>query len=78
MYSLIPFVWENKDSVLKIFPRKGNGFEGMLKERQFHVVCVSSKRGNEKIKGIGLEIEETPDVIINYTGNFIEVSLDCN
>jgi alpha-D-xyloside xylohydrolase len=60
-YATIPFEWNESRQSLTIGKRSGN-FPGMLKERTFRVVFVSSGHG------AGPTPEEKADSVVNYTG----------
>jgi alpha-D-xyloside xylohydrolase len=65
-YATIPFEWNEAKQTLTIGKRAGN-FPGMLKERHFNVVFVSSGHG------AGAAAEEKADSIVNYTGKTVVV-----
>jgi alpha-D-xyloside xylohydrolase len=62
----IPLTWDQTRGVLTIGPRQG-GFEGMLRERTFHVVFVGPG------EGVGIEPAATPDAIVRYGGDAMDV-----
>ena len=66
-YSLIPFVWNEKERTLSIEKRRGT-YKGMSKEREFRIVLVSSGKGG------GVE-KVSPDKVIKYTGKKIDIKL---
>ena len=66
-YSLIPFVWNEKEQRLTIGKRQG-AYKGMSKEREFRIIRVSPE------KGIGMQ-QDSPDKIVKYTGEKIIVKL---
>ena len=65
-YATIPFEWNEARQTLTIGKRSGN-FPGMLKERTFRVVFVSSGHG------AGTAAEENADSVVNYTGKTVVV-----
>jgi len=68
LYSTIAFSWNNEKRILTISEREGN-FPGMLTGRKFNIVLVS------KNKGKGMDIADTYDREINYTGKKVIVKL---
>lgn len=60
-YTTIEFKWDDKNHQLIIEDRKG-GFPDMLKSRKLHIVLVN------KDKGIGVDVTQNPDKIVQYTG----------
>ncbi len=64
-YSIIPFTWNEAEKSLTIGERKGD-FEGMLKDRTFRIVWVSSKNGT------GVEPAKQA-VEIAYSGKEVKV-----
>lgn len=66
IHATIPFEWNEAEQTLTIGKRTGK-FPGMLKERTFKIVWVSSNHGS------GIETTATPDSIIQYRGNRVEV-----
>ena len=61
IYSIIDFRWDDSSRQLIIEDRKGE-FPKMLKSRKFHIVIVS------KGKGVGVDLVQNPDEIIQYDG----------
>jgi alpha-D-xyloside xylohydrolase len=61
IYATIDFKWNEKEQTLKIGDRKGS-FLGMLENRTFRIVWVGRDHGT------GLQPEEDPDEIIEYSG----------
>jgi alpha-D-xyloside xylohydrolase len=59
-YAIIPFHWNESGKTLTIESRKG-AFDGMLKERYFHIVGVGTSEGK------GMETAKGGQ-IIKYTG----------
>ena len=70
-YATIPFEWNEARQTLRIGRRAGS-FPGMLKERTFRVVFVSSAHG------AGPAAEANPDAVIHYTGKAMTVRFDAN
>ena len=68
-FSTIQFEWNEDAQVLNISARKGN-FVGMLSTRTFKMVLVGSKGPHH---GAGIEICQSPDKVIVYTGSEVEV-----
>ncbi len=68
-YTEIPFTWDEARQTLTVGARTGS-FEGMLQERTFRIVRVSSK------KGFGDRNSETYDKVISYSGSPVEVTLE--
>jgi len=67
-YATIPFAWNEAKQTLTIGKRSGK-FSGMLKERTFRVVFVSSNHG------AGMAAEEKADAVVRYTGKPRSVSV---
>lgn len=67
-YAIIPFHWNESGKTLTIESRKG-AFDGMLKERYFHIVGVGTSEGK------GMETAKGGQ-IIKYTGEKIAILLD--
>jgi len=65
-FSWTNIVWDNDNSELTIMDCKDN-FPELIKERLFNLVIVGKERG------IGLEHEEKPDAVVNYTGEKIRI-----
>jgi alpha-D-xyloside xylohydrolase len=63
----IPFEWNEARQTLNIGKRSGR-FPGMLQERTFRIVFVSSGHGN------GMTEESQPDMVVHYTGKPATVS----
>ena len=66
VYTTIPIHWNEKSHTLTIGERHGE-FPGMLKERTFKVVFVTSGHG------VGIPQTDKPDNIVHYTGAAISV-----
>jgi alpha-D-xyloside xylohydrolase len=66
-YATIPITWNESSHTLKIGKRAGK-FLGMLKERTFRIVWVSSGHG------IGVASTPTPDLTVTYNGSALQVS----
>ena len=64
----IPFAWNEAKQTLTIGKRSGR-FPGMLKERTFRVVFVSSNHG------AGMAAEEKADAVVRYNGKPKSVSV---
>jgi alpha-D-xyloside xylohydrolase len=60
-YATIPFTWDESSQTLTIGARQGS-FPGMLTNRTFRVVWVSSGHG------IGIPTTTTADAVVTYTG----------
>jgi alpha-D-xyloside xylohydrolase len=69
MYSAITFNWDESEKKLTLGDREGS-FPGMLKERTFNIVLVTSENGT------GMDFANSYDEEIIYQGNKIEVSFD--
>jgi alpha-D-xyloside xylohydrolase len=67
-YATIPLEWNEAKQTLSIGERSGK-FPGMLKERTFRVVFVSSNHG------AGIAAEEKADAVVHYTGKPRSVSV---
>ena len=67
VHATIPLTWNEAKQTLTIGKREGQ-FPGMLQERTFRIVWVSSGHG------AGIASTETPDTIIRYTGKAVKVS----
>lgn len=67
-YSMIPFSYQDETKTLVIGNRQG-AYEGMKKERMFHVVFV------EKDHPRPLALSEAPDHKVDYTGSELEIAL---
>ena len=65
-YATIPFEWNESKQSLTIGKRSGS-FPGMLKERTFRVVFVSTGHG------AGAAAEEKADSVVNYAGKTVVV-----
>lgn len=68
VYSTINFSWNDKKGTLTISDRNGE-FPGMLKERKFRIVKVSTERG------LGDKQAETAGELVNYNGKKVSVKL---
>lgn len=68
VYSTITFSWDDAQKVLTINNRKG-AFPGMLSERKFNIVKVST--GN----GTGINLAEKPGKVVDYNGMKVIVKL---
>ena len=66
IYSIIPFIWDDKSKTLTIGKREGE-FYGMLKTRTFNIILVKENHG------AGIDITDKPDRIINYSGAEIKL-----
>ncbi len=66
IYATITFTWNDAKGALTISDRHGS-FPGMLKERIFNIVFVSTSKGNEMIT------QEKPDKKVLYSGKKIVV-----
>ena len=68
IYSTITFNWDDAKHNLTIGDRKGE-FPGMLTQRKFNIVLVSTG------KGAGENTTATPDKVVTYSGKTISVKL---
>jgi alpha-D-xyloside xylohydrolase len=68
-YSTITFTWYDVKKELAISDRKGS-FPGMLNERKFNIVKVSTNNG------IGIDIVEKYDKIVTYEGKKVVIGLE--
>jgi alpha-D-xyloside xylohydrolase len=66
-YATIPLHWDDATHTLTIGDRKGQ-FPGMLEKRTFRVVFVHENHG------VGINPEEHPDRIVQYSGQQISVT----
>ncbi len=66
-FATIPFTWSEAKQTLTIGKRSGK-FPGMLKERTFRVVFVSSGHG------AGMADEPAADAVVHYTGKALTVN----
>jgi alpha-D-xyloside xylohydrolase len=66
VYSTIDFKWDDKSRQLIIEDRKGE-FPKMLKSRKFYIILVTEG------KGVGVDLVQNPDKIIQYDGKKIVV-----
>ena len=66
IYSTIKFEWNDSKQKLTIEKREGE-FPGMLLERTFRITWVAPNHG------IGVGINEQPDVVVTYTGEKIDI-----
>ena len=67
-YATIPLHWDDTKQALTIGDRKGQ-FPGMLPSRTFRVVFVGESHG------IGVNPEDKPDKIVQYSGKSVAVAL---
>jgi alpha-D-xyloside xylohydrolase len=67
IYATIPISWNESSHTLEIGKRHGK-FPGMLKERTFRIIWVSSGHG------VGVASTPTPDAVVTYSGNALQVS----
>lgn len=67
-YTTIPISWNDQTGTLTIGPQKGS-FATMMRRLAFHVVIV------RKGVAIGLNAPQSPDKIVTYSGQKIEVHL---
>jgi alpha-D-xyloside xylohydrolase len=65
-YATIPIQWNQASKTLVIGQRKGE-FPGMLQQRTFRIVWVRPG------KGIGPQLDNTPDAEVQYSGKSIEI-----
>ncbi len=70
-YATIPLKWSEAAKTLTIGERAG-AFPGMLKERTFRIVWVRPG------KGVGPEMEASPDLEVKYAGKAMEVKAPSN
>jgi alpha-D-xyloside xylohydrolase len=63
----IPISWNEAKRTLTIGGRTGE-FPGMLKERTFHIVWVSTGHG------AGIAATEKPDAVVHYTGRSVKIA----
>jgi alpha-D-xyloside xylohydrolase len=68
-FATIPFTYNHNNQTLTIGKREGS-FDGMLKERRFKVVFVSSKHP------VGFDPENADGQMVKYSGEAIEVAFD--
>ena len=68
LYSTVTFTWDDAKRVLTIGNRKGS-FPGMLEERKFNIVRVTTN------KGIGTSVDEQYDKVVTYSGKKVVVKL---
>ena len=66
-YTTIPFVYDDKSKELTIGERKGD-FDGMVKERTFHIVFV----GKDTPKGF--DTNPVPDKTVQYNGTQLKIN----
>ena len=66
-YATIPFVYDDKSKELTIGERKGD-FDGMVKERTFHIVFV----GKDTPKGF--DTNPVPDKTVQYNGTQLKIN----
>jgi alpha-D-xyloside xylohydrolase len=67
-YSTITFQWDDANKELIIGERKGS-FPGMLEERKFNIVKVSTKAGT------GMKVVDKYEKVLNYKGDKVTVKL---
>jgi alpha-D-xyloside xylohydrolase len=67
-YATIPIAWNDSARTLDIGKRHGR-FPGMLKQRTFRIALVSPGHGS------GIPFAPTPDVVIEYNGKELKISL---
>lgn len=67
-YAVIPFIWNEQAQQLTIGVRQGD-FEGMLKNRVFHIVFVAEQHGD----GIDLA---AADRSVSYTGEQLVINMN--
>ena len=67
-FARIPLQWHDATNTLSIGARKGS-FPGMLPQRTFNVIVVSSDRAR------GFDFAPKPDRVVNYRGDAVEVVL---
>jgi alpha-D-xyloside xylohydrolase len=65
-YATIPITWNESTQTLTIGQRQGS-FTGMLTNRTFRIVWVSSGHG------VGVSTTTTPDSVVSYDGNAVQV-----
>ena len=65
-YATIPITWNEAMQTLTIGARQGS-FHGMLTNRTFNVVWVSSGHG------AGIPDTATPDQVVSYSGNAVQI-----
>jgi len=68
-YSEIPFTWNEASQTLTISQRKGD-FNGMLQQRTFRIVRVSSS------KGIADQPSTVYDQVVDYDGSPVSIKLE--
>ena len=68
-YAEIPFTWDDDTQTLTIGDRRGQ-FDGMLTERTFRIVKVSTRRGTGDLHATQY------DAVVNYNGTAVEIVLD--
>jgi alpha-D-xyloside xylohydrolase len=68
-YALIPISYDEATKTLKVGARQGKGFEGMLRERTFHIVYVNPSKSRT------LDFEARPDKVVRYSGKAKSVKL---
>jgi len=66
IYATIPIQWNEKSQTLTIGARHGE-FPGMLKDRTFNVVFVTSDHG------VGIPQTDKPDDLVHYSGAAIKI-----
>ena len=65
-YATIPITWDEPSQILTIGTRQGS-FPGMLTNRTFRVVWVSSGHG------VGTGLTPTPDAVVNHSGSTMQI-----
>lgn len=68
IYSTITFKWNDEKKTMTIGERKGT-FPGMLTQRKFNIVLVSSNKAN------GMNKVESFDEVVTYSGKEVKVKL---
>lgn len=67
-FSLVPFTYNDEQKSLTIGARSGE-YDGMLKERNFHVVLVS------KENSVGFNPDRVKGTLVKYIGESVEINL---
>jgi len=70
-FSEITFEWNDAEQTLTIGDRKGD-YEGMLQERNFHIVLVDK----EKLMGLGINQSTRYSCDVKYSGSSVKVNVD--
>lgn len=68
IYATIPFTLNEATQTLTIGARQGN-FPGMLTNRTFRIVCVSSGHG------VGVANTATADSVVAYNGTAVQIQV---